>query len=90
MAQTESGRGRGARRRATLEEGGAISCCFRGDTTRMVAPAGPQLRLSPSVRVSLAPTPGRMQQAAVTPHFIFGMHGTLVILSSPWQTPGLS
>lgn len=26
-------------------------------------------------------------QTAVTPCFIFGMHGTLVILSSPWQTP---
>lgn len=26
-------------------------------------------------------------QAAVTPRFIFGMHGTPVILSSPWQTP---
>lgn len=42
-----------------------------------------------SARVSLAPTLSRMQQAAVTPHCIFGMHGTPVILSSPWQAPGL-
>nr|KAF6495899.1 hypothetical protein HJG63_010213 [Rousettus aegyptiacus] len=31
-----------------------------------------------------------MQQAAVTPHSIFGIHWTLVILSNPWWTPGLS
>lgn len=42
-----------------------------------------------SARVSLAPTLSRMQQAAVTPYCIFGMHGTPVILSSPWQAPGL-
>lgn len=49
-----------------------------------------QLRLHSAARVCLAPTPGRMQQAAVTPHSIFGIHWTLVILSNPWWTPGLS
>lgn len=60
---------------ATLEEEGTTALLWRD--------LGFQQARHPHLSAKFIPTPGKMQQAAVTPCFISGIHRMLVILLGP-------